>query len=73
MVIGITRKIDTLGRITLPKELRNFFKMNDGDYVEIVATQGGILIKLPGCEVHRKQVKGPFNDDEDETADWKID
>ena len=73
MVIGITRKIDTLGRVTLPKELRNFFKMSDGDSVEIVATQGGILIKLPEYEVHRKQVKGPFNDDEDETADWKID
>lgn len=69
MVIGITRKIDTLGRITLPKELRNFYKMNDGDYVEIVATQGGILIKLPGCEVLRKQVKGPFDYDEDAADD----
>lgn len=32
---GITRKVDILGRIVLPKELRNLYKIDNGDSLEI--------------------------------------
>ncbi|MDD5923657.1 MAG: AbrB/MazE/SpoVT family DNA-binding domain-containing protein [Clostridia bacterium] len=31
--IGIVRKVDSLGRVTLPKELRRVFKLNENDKV----------------------------------------
>ena len=51
MYIGIQRKIDSLGRIVLPKDLRDFYKMQDGDTVEIIPTENGILIKKPGYKL----------------------
>ena len=32
---GIVRKVDQLGRIVLPKELRRMYKLDPGDGVEI--------------------------------------
>ena len=32
---GVIRRIDELGRITLPKELRKTMEINEGDPVEI--------------------------------------
>lgn len=32
---GIVRKIDELGRLVLPKELRNYLNINPGDNLEI--------------------------------------
>ena len=43
--IGTQRKIDSLGRIVIPKEFRNFFNINSEDIVEIKMTTDGILIK----------------------------
>lgn len=42
-IIGITRKIDSLGRLVIPKEYR--MEYNLGDLVEIIATKEGILIR----------------------------
>lgn len=33
--IGIARKVDQLGRIVLPAELRRLFNINEGDLVDI--------------------------------------
>ena len=49
-LIGITRKVDHMGRVTLPKEYREFFKMPTGKRVEIFATDEGILIRVPNRE-----------------------
>ena len=49
--IGITRKMDNLGRVTIPKEYRRFFKMERNHNVEIIATDDGILIRVPNREV----------------------
>lgn len=51
--IGIVRKMDSLGRITLPKELRRVFQINKDDQIEILATDEGILLRIPNIEVKR--------------------
>lgn len=43
--IGISREIDKLGRIVIPIEYRNTFKLKNT--VEILATDEGILIRNP--------------------------
>lgn len=51
--IGIVRKVDSLGRVTLPKELRRVFMLDKDDRVEILATDEGILLRVPNIEVRR--------------------
>ena len=51
--IGIVRKIDSLGRVTLPKELRRVFKLDKNEEIEILATDDGILLRVPNIEVRR--------------------
>ena len=41
--VGITKEIDKLGRIVIPKEFRERFNLVDE--VEIVLTEEGILIR----------------------------
>lgn len=36
--IGIVRKVDSLGRVTLPKELRRVFCLDKDSQIEILAT-----------------------------------
>lgn len=56
--IGIIRKMDSLGRITLPKEMRRLFKLEKDDWVEILATDEGILLRVPNVKVERTETKG---------------
>ena len=35
---GVVRRIDDLGRIVIPKEIRRNFKINEGDSLEIFET-----------------------------------
>lgn len=48
---GIVRKIDELGRIVLPKELRNTLKIGHKDAMEIYVEDECIIIKKyePAC------------------------
>ena len=55
--IGIVRKIDSLGRVTLPKELRRVFMLDKNDEIEILATDDGILLRVPNIEVRRISTK----------------
>lgn len=41
--IGIIRKVDDLGRIVIPKEIRKFYHINANDEIEIVTTPDGII------------------------------
>ena len=52
--IGLIRKIDNLGRITLPKEFRKLYMIEDQDDIEIIATEEGIMLKKPNIEIKRK-------------------
>ena len=44
-MIGIIKEFDKLGRIVIPKELRERYGFYDK--VEIVATENGVLIQNP--------------------------
>lgn len=41
----LARRIDALGRITIPKEIRKSMNLYEGCLCAISATQNGILIK----------------------------
>lgn len=45
MKTGMIRKIDELGRIVIPKEIRKSLKLNMGDIVEIYLEDNKILLK----------------------------
>jgi AbrB family looped-hinge helix DNA binding protein len=53
MMIGIIKEIDSLGRIVIPKEMRERFSL-DGE-VEVVMTEDGVLIKNPEYELTKIQ------------------
>ena len=43
--IGIIKEFDKLGRIVIPKDLRDRYGINEK--VEIIATKEGVLLKSP--------------------------
>lgn len=48
---GIVRKVDNLGRVVLPKELRKTLALKEGDPLEIFTDGEAIILKSykPGC------------------------
>ena len=48
---GIVRKVDDLGRIVIPKELRKVLGLNEGDPLEIFSDEGSIILRpyRAGC------------------------
>lgn len=48
---GLVRKLDNLGRICLPKELRRTFSIEEGDSLEIFTEGEQIILKKyqPAC------------------------
>ena len=40
-----TRKMDELGRVVVPKELRTNMGVADGDMIEIVGVEDGVLLR----------------------------
>ena len=42
---GITRRIDDLGRIVIPKEIRKNLRINDGDNIEIYINEEKIILQ----------------------------
>ena len=49
--IGVIKEIDRLGRIVIPKDLRDRYQFENK--VEVVATKEGILIKNPEYRLER--------------------
>ncbi|MFI3307017.1 MAG: stage V sporulation T C-terminal domain-containing protein [Mycoplasmatota bacterium] len=45
MGTGIVRRVDELGRIVIPKEIRKSFRIKDGETVEISINDEGIILK----------------------------
>ena len=54
MKFVIKRCVDGLGRIVLPKDMRNYYGIKSGDAIVIVATEEGILLK-PSCEKDKEE------------------
>ncbi len=48
---GIVRKLDQLGRIVIPKELRTTFDLNEDDPIEIYVEGSDIILRKyqPAC------------------------
>lgn len=42
---GMVRRIDELGRIVIPKEIRKTLRIQDGESMELIITEEGILLK----------------------------
>lgn len=42
---GIVRRIDDLGRLVIPKELRRAYQIEEGDSLEIFTDNEGIIIR----------------------------
>ena len=50
--IGITKDIDNIGRIVIPKEMRELFNLKEE--VELVVTEQGVLLRNPKYELVEK-------------------
>lgn len=48
---GIIRRIDDLGRVVIPKEIRRTMNIREGEPLEIFLKDGGVVFKkyLPSC------------------------
>ena len=46
MIKGIIRKIDHLGRVVVPSEIRKSIGIETGDPVEMIPVKDGILLKI---------------------------
>ncbi|PKR83024.1 AbrB/MazE/SpoVT family DNA-binding domain-containing protein [Heyndrickxia camelliae] len=42
---GVTRKVDPLGRIVLPSELRKVYEINENDKLEIFTNEDTIILR----------------------------
>ncbi len=42
---GMIRRIDELGRIVIPKEIRKTYKLKEGDLIEIFASNENLILK----------------------------
>ena len=51
--IGIIKKIDSMGRIIVPKTLRNRYLLDKK--IEMVATEEGILIRNPEYKIVKEE------------------
>lgn len=51
MRIGIMRKVDTQGRIVIPKKYREFYHLDQNEEVFVVDTPEGLLITNPKYKV----------------------
>ena len=54
--IGVLKEIDNLGRLVIPKEMREMFKLEKT--VEVVVTKEGILIRNPKYTLIEKEKVG---------------
>ena len=52
--VGIIRRIDDLGRIVIPKEVRQQLRIREGDPLEIFANKDGSILLKPYQEPSRK-------------------
>jgi stage V sporulation protein T len=71
---GIVRRIDDLGRIAIPKEVRRIIGVKEGDPLEIFTDEGGIFIKPyhPDILSELKSALVRLEDNADHPDQWKL-
>ncbi len=52
--IGVIKEIDTLGRLVIPKEMRDLFKFEKE--IELVITENGVLVRNPEYKLIKKNI-----------------
>lgn len=53
--IGIIKKIDGLGRVTIPKSMRDMYELFGK--VEVIPLKEGVLVRNPEYELVKKESK----------------
>lgn len=51
MLVGMIRKVDKLGRLVIPKEYREMYRLDCGDRAVMIATPSGILLTNPKYKI----------------------
>ena len=46
---GITRRIDELGRVVIPKEIRRTMRLREGEEMEIFVDENSLILKKYSC------------------------
>lgn len=51
-VVGIIRRVDDLGRIVIPREIRRSLKIEEGEPLEIIGLKNGVFLRkvVEECE-----------------------
>lgn len=62
---GIVRRIDDLGRVVIPKEIRRTLRIREGDPLEIFVDRDGEVIlkntrRFPSLAILQKNMRKPF-------------
>ena len=65
--MAIERKIDNLGRIVLPKEMRDRLGIEENIPVEITSNEVSIIIKNPKVMRTQSEIKQRLEKEENET------
>lgn len=61
--LGIVRKIDSLGRVVIPREIRKANGWEEGQPLEILADDnGGVYLKAFGDDPEKQEVIGALTD-----------
>ena len=70
--IGVIKEIDKLGRIVIPKEMRDI--LGFGDSVEVVVTEEGVLVRNPEYRLVRvdKFKNGDEEHNEPRHSPWLV-
>ena len=56
MELKIVRKIDNLGRIVIPKDIRLFLALNTGDEISIEVKCGNVILAKNGENANEKTI-----------------
>jgi transcriptional pleiotropic regulator of transition state genes len=50
---GIVRRLDPLGRISIPAEIRRTLNIEERDAIEIFTNEDGVILRKynPGCQI----------------------
>lgn len=60
--LGMTRVLDELGRIVIPKEIRRNLGWNEGDDMEIVPREDGVYLRKV-AKSHGDKIRGMNNEE----------